>query len=346
MAQAAHSRPTPCAQLLGPSITAHIEATYLDAADKIHALQFALSGGHVQAPWPVQPTTIAAPTAASLDAGPLAPPTPATVRTQRRAIAITGTVLLPVPQGPLVLTALHTVVGPPLQGEGMWTTSGLPHAGSSKMPAVARAFLRPDPARPYALATLLQFDMRVARLHIVAGTDQPGGPIGHRGPGSITAADIQTDHLLATFNGGFKYADGEYGLMSDGTTYVRPVWGVATIAVTRDGRVLMGNWGKDPRLTGANQSLIAWRQNGALLVDQGRVTPHTNDGAAWGISVMNTVYTWRSGIGVTRQGTLLYVGRQLTLGCYAGPDPPCSRRRDGHATGYQSILGTQLHLWP
>jgi hypothetical protein len=112
--------------------------------------------------------------------------------------------------------------------------------------------------------------------------------------------------LLAVFNGGFKYADGAYGLMSGGTVYVPPVWGAATIAVTRSGGVIMGAWGRDHRLTGANRNLVAWRQNAGLLIDHGRITARTQIGTDWGQSILDSTYTWRSGIGLTKHGTLLY----------------------------------------
>jgi hypothetical protein len=205
------------------------------------------------------------------------------------------------------LPAIPAPISPTLPGEGVWTTAGLPAAGPGAAPPLAKTFLRPDPARPYALATLLQADLRLARLHMVAGTDQPGGPVGHPGSGLIPAADTSGDRLLAVFNGGFKYADGAYGLMSGGVVYVRPVWGAATVAVTRSGGVFMGAWGKDHRLTTANRGLVAWRQNAGLLIDRGRITAQTQDGSAWGLSILNSAYTWRSGIGLTKRGTLLYV---------------------------------------
>ncbi len=209
---------------------------------------------------------------------------------------------------PMRLPPLSPLVTPALPGEGLWTTAGLPGPGSGARPPVAKAFIRPDAARPYALVTLLQVDLRVARLHVVAGTAQPGGPRGLAGPGVIPSVDWQGDRLLAAFNGGFKYADGAYGLMSGGTVYVPPVWGAATVALTSAGHVIMGAWGLDRRLTGANGGLTAWRQNGPLLIDHGRITPLTQDGGAWGLTILNHAYTWRSGIGLTRRGTLLYAG--------------------------------------
>jgi len=75
------------------------------------------------------------------------------------------------------LPAIPAIITPALPGEGIWTTAGLPgpRPGPGVLPPIAKAFIRPDAARPYALVTLLQVDLRVARLHIVAGTAQPGG---------------------------------------------------------------------------------------------------------------------------------------------------------------------------
>ncbi len=54
--------------------------------------------------------------------------------------------------------------------------------------------------------------------------------------------------------------------------------------------------------------LTAWRQHGALLIDHGRIASLTQDEAAWGLTILNRAYTWRSGIGLTRRGTLLAAG--------------------------------------
>lgn len=124
--------------------------------------------------------------------------------------------------------------------------------------------------------------------------------------------------MLATFNGGFKYADGEYGMMTNGVMYVPPQNGVATIAVTKEGKIILGAWGTDPRLTSTKHDLVAWRQNAALLINNGVINPLTSDGSAWGGTILNSAYTWRSGIGITAGGTLIYAAGDyltaLTLG--------------------------------
>ena len=280
--------------ILGPQATAQIESWYLNVVDAGQRLEYRLSGQKPTAPWTPATTS----------------PTPGSRHTLNGSAA-------PGP-APMPLPAMTPMIQPSLPGEGVWTTQGLPLAPSGKPPLVAKTFLRPDPARPYATVTLLQFDLRYVTLHMVAGTNQPGGPLHHYGSGVIPAADRQGNNLLAAFNGGFKYQDGQYGMMVNGTVYVPPQPGAATVALTKQGQVLMGAWGVTPELNSQNSDLAAWRQNASLLIDGGTLNPLTHDGAAWGGTVLNSVFTWRSGIGITAQGTLIYAAGNslsaLTLG--------------------------------
>lgn len=274
--------------ILGPRGTAQIEAWYLNAQDTGRRIQYHFFGTPTHAPWRTRAT--AAPSQAA--------------RQQR------------VESMPLV--SITPTIQPALAGEGVWNVDGMPVSAVSRVPLAAKTFLRPDPARPYAVVTLPQFDLRFDRLHMVAGTAQPGGPRHMYGSGVIPTANQQGNTLLAAFNGGFKYADGQYGMMVHGTTYVPPQQGAATIAVTREGQVLLGAWGKDPLLSAGNSDLVAWRQNAALLIDAGKINPLTGDGAAWGGTILNSTYTWRSGIGITRSGTLLYAaGNSLSAATLA-----------------------------
>ena len=260
--------------VLGPQATAQIEAWYLNLRDAGQQARYHLSGQQGSAPW------ANATPAAGLQ-----------------------------PHGgphPMSLPAIAPFIQPGLPGEGVWTTAGLPVPAPGQPSLVAKTFLRPDPVRPYALVTVLRFDLRYLTLHMVAGTKQPGGPRHMAGPGVIPQADRQGNQLVGAFNGGFKYSDGHYGMMVNGTVYVPPQPGAATIAVTKQNQVLLGAWGVDPALNASNQNLIAWRQNAALLINHGILNPLTGDGSAWGGTVLNSAYTWRSGIGITASGTLLY----------------------------------------
>ena len=265
--------------VLGPTITAQVESSYLGFSDATHQIQYHVSGSHVDAPWAVDRTT-SLPTAL--------------VPLKRLHLAS------------MRLDRLSPLVTPALSGEGVWLTQEAAPASYNYLPLDAKTFIRPDPSHPYAIVTLLQFDTRFSRLHMVAGTDEPGGPRGFNGPGVIPIRDQQANALLAAFNGGFKYADGQYGLKVNNTIYVPPQPHAATIAVTREGQIILGAWGVDPRLTSGNTDLMAWRQNASLLINNGTINPLTQDGAAWGGTILNRAYTWRSGIGLTTQGTLIY----------------------------------------
>ncbi len=269
--------------VIGPTATAQIESWYLSLTNMASQLQYQLSDKKVAAPWKVSP-------------GPTLPTPPP------KAVFM-----------PMQLTPMSPLISPGLPGEGSWTTLSQAPTPYSYLPLDARAFIRPDPAHPYAIVTLLQFDVRFTRLHIIGGTVEPGGPRGVHGPGRIPAADLQNNALLAAFNGGFKYADGQYGLMTNGIVYVPPQRGSATIAITKEGKIALGAWGVDPLLNSRNTDLLAWRQNAALLIDKGVINPLTHDGAAWGGTILNSAYTWRSAIGMMPDGSLIYAaGNALT----------------------------------
>lgn len=276
--------------VFGPTITAQIESWYLGLSDTTHQVQYHLSGQQVAAPWTEGSTPPNIPTA---------PPTKSTL-------------------APMPLTRIPPTVTPALAGEGVWLAQGTAPAPYNYLPLDAKTFIRPDLSHPYAIVTLLQFDERFFRLHMVAGTIEPGGPRGVYGPGVIPAPDQKGNALLAAFNGGFKYADGQYGLKTNGVIYVPPQPGAATLALTKKGQILLGSWGVHPLLNSANSDLVAWRQNASLLINNGVINPLTQDGAAWGGTILNRAYTWRSGIGITAHGTLIYAAGDaltaLTLG--------------------------------
>ncbi|HZO75659.1 MAG TPA: hypothetical protein VFB60_25865 [Ktedonobacteraceae bacterium] len=272
--------------VVGPTRTAQIESWFLGLSDAEQRLQAQISGQHVTAPWTISQAHPVASSAGRVASMPLEP--------------------------------IRPFFPSPLPGEGVWSTDGLPPPTAGLPPLVAKTFLRPDRTRPYGIVTLLQFDMRFLTLHMVAGTTQPGGPRGVPGPGVVAASDLKSNLLVAAFNGGFKYLDGKYGMGVHGTIYGPPQPGAATIAVTNEGQILLGAWGKDPRLTSGNADLAAWRQNGGLLIDHGTVNSLTDDGANWGGSILNRAYTWRSGLGLTASGSLIYAAGNalsaLTLG--------------------------------
>jgi len=190
----------------------------------------------------------------------------------------------------------------PASGEGVWTTSGLPRSSPNDM-LMAKTFIRPDKSRPYASVGVLLIDSRRVRLTVSGGTMDPGGDRGVKGPGTIPQ-DAQK-RLLVAWNGGFKGSHGGFGMVADGKTYRSLRDGLASLAVTRDGQIFMGEWGRT--LTWRDE-FVAVRQNAVLLVEAGEVSKRTAEGNdTWGYVNVNSAefITWRSAVGVTKDGNLL-----------------------------------------
>jgi hypothetical protein len=138
---------------------------------------------------------------------------------------------------------------------------------------------------------------------MVAGTAEPGGDRGVKGPGVIPKEDHAK--LLVAFNGGFKGPHGGYGMVANGKTYMPMRNGLATICVQKDGAIRMGQYGRDFTW---EDSFEACRQNVILLVDQGEVSKRTTEGNdTWGYVNVNSAefITWRSAVGVTKNGDLM-----------------------------------------
>jgi hypothetical protein len=95
-------------------------------------------------------------------------------------------------------------------------------------------------------------------------------------------------------------------MYADGKEY-RPLRnGLATVAVMKNGSIKLGEWGRD---LSWNDDIIAARQNAVLLVDHGEVSRRTTEGNdTWGYVEVNSAefITWRSAVGITKEGNLLY----------------------------------------
>lgn len=93
----------------------------------------------------------------------------------------------------------------------------------------------------------------------------------------------------------------------------RSAVGGASLVIYRNGDVTVGRWGRDVHMT---RDVIAVRQNLTLLVDGGRPVPGLDglDHSAWGATVGGVPAVWRSGLGVTRNGALVYaMGPELEI---------------------------------
>ena len=196
---------------------------------------------------------------------------------------------------------------PKAKGEGVWAPVG-PVIGGA--PSMEETFLHPDPQRPWATAYLVWINPAALRLHYVAGTQQPTSLSGIHGNGVLPTGPAAAS-VVAAFNSGFKsdtIYNGQqfkttFGAMVGGELYSPPVSGIATLAIYKNGHVALGAWGT-PSVPTAG--ILSYRQNLPLVVESGSLNPLINDPNAWGIVVGNSTYVWRSGIGITPRGDLVY----------------------------------------
>jgi len=215
-----------------------------------------------------------------------------------RNVALTGpTALEPFPETPTY------------PGEGEWHAAGRLVAGKA---AIYETLLVPPAGTKRAGIAWMNTNLLSARLY--SGSLSPGGgPFKYTAPVSPTAAST----LVAAFNGGFKMADAHGGYYTEGRI-IRPlVEGAASLVIYANGSITVGAWGSDVTMT---PSVVAVRQNLFPLVVNGMPTARatTRTWHVWGgtcpcgAKLHGVEHQWRSGLGVTANGFLVYVvGPQL-----------------------------------
>lgn len=191
-------------------------------------------------------------------------------------------------------------VSNPLPREGVWQTVGKRVEG---IPAVRVTYLRPDAVHTSLLAGVMWMDTKLLRARLVAGTQVPGGS-GSTGPADVGRSLYP--ELAATFNSGFLLRDANGGFYLNGRTAAPLQTGEASAVVYKDGSIDIGRWGTDVTMT---PQVEAVRQNLQPLVIHGAPAPGlaTDSFLKWGATLGNSVLVWRSGIGITSDGALLYV---------------------------------------
>jgi hypothetical protein len=214
-------------------------------------------------------------------------------------IGTPGTPPLPAPE------TLRPFPGTPAYpGDGAWQSAGRLVAGQ---PAVYETLLVPPGGTRRAGIAWMDTSLLSARLY--SGSMSPGG-----GPYKYTApvAPMAAGSLVAAFNGGFKMADAHGGYYTE-NRMIRPlVRGGASLVIYANGSVTVGAWGSDVTMT---SSVVAVRQNLFPLVVNGRPSERaaTRTWRVWGSTCPcgagqhGSEYQWRSGLGVTADGALIYV---------------------------------------
>jgi hypothetical protein len=189
------------------------------------------------------------------------------------------------------------VFATPLSGEGIWRGTGPVVRGR---PPVLLTTFRSEVAYPRIVAYVAWFDHTRTSVAWYPGRyEPPSAPV--RGPMSIPYGERW--RLLATFNGGFIYADGNNGSSIGGRRYEPLKDGLATMIAYRDGRVDVRTWHGGPV---AGPDIAFARQSLPLIVDHGRLNPALNDSSQWGFTLGDAVRVWRTGAGIDRHGNLIY----------------------------------------
>ena len=288
-------------KIFGDRAVAQLETFVYTTEDQIEQALYKLGLKRVDAPWVSATPIVVAET-------PIETTSPASVPNLTGATAATP--INPMHAEPTA-TAPPRVFTPPAitpftkrVDEGKWE----PYILDARGRAIAyRAFVYPDPLRPYVGVGIVAIDLVNARLGFVVGTEEPVSNAVITRTGKIPNGDFAPGKLFAVFNGGFKTQHGRYGAYAGGKELVPPREGMATVAVDKDGSLRIGQWG-DPGLV--RPDTVAWRQNGPPVVRNGSINPLTNDNSAsnWGANIDGAVAVWRSGMGLSQDGnTLFYV---------------------------------------
>jgi hypothetical protein len=210
-----------------------------------------------------------------------------------------GTAVLPVPATLRPFPGARTYAG-----EGVWQPAGRLVGGK---PAVYETLLVPpgDSKR----GGIAWMDTRLLSARLYSGSTSPGGgPYKYTAPVKPAAARS----LVAAFNGGFKMSDAHGGYYTEGRTIKPLARGGASLVIYANGSITVGAWGSDVTMT---PSVVAVRQNLFPLVAGGRPSALAST-PRWGVwggtcpcgaGLHGSEYQWRSGVGVTADGALVYV---------------------------------------
>jgi Phosphodiester glycosidase len=193
---------------------------------------------------------------------------------------------------------LKSLAGSPLPGEGQWRVLGM----AAGQPAIYGTYLRASSVYSSYVAGIALLNQNLLRFQLRPGSEDPG-------PGRWQAQPYippsTRSGLMATFNSGFKIAQSDGGFYLNGATSGTLTSGVASVVYYRDGHISVGVWGQTVRMT---PDVVGVRQNLHLIVSGGRIpgSVDTNVETSWGATLGGGYYVWRSGIGITADGQVVF----------------------------------------
>jgi len=190
--------------------------------------------------------------------------------------------------------------GQALPGEGVWKVA----VTVKGVPAVFKTYVRQSRTYSSYYAGIVSMDQRLLKFSLRPGTEDPG--YGNWG----APMDIPPGHrlgLVATFNSGFRINSSGGGFYLHGHYDHALVKGVATEVYYRNGTMKIGSWGYGGLHMGPQVAGV--RQNLKLIVAGGRVPASVDQKvlSSWGATLGGGYRVWRSGIGITADGRVIFV---------------------------------------
>jgi hypothetical protein len=166
---------------------------------------------------------------------------------------------------------------------------------------VYTAQFTPNPAVPAVRVYAAWMRTSATDLALYPGYKGPGASSLPRGPEMVPTSG--RSRLLATFNSGFYEFDSAAGFYVNHLLYFPMVRGLATVVRYSDGRVDVISWTGGPH---PPADVVMARQNLVLLVGGGKPTARAATDSLWGVTLHGTPAVWRTALGVTAQGDLVY----------------------------------------
>ena len=195
--------------------------------------------------------------------------------------------------------SLASLVTPSLPNEGKFKAVVTLHG----RPVVQVAYLRPDALHTSYLSAVVWMSGTHVRIEQHPGVSDPGRlPFWSTGP---SLRNSSATGLIAAFNGGFKIKDARGGFFDNGHTVGTLTPNAASLVVYANGETNIGAWGTEVMM---NPDVVSVRQNLQLLIENGRLAKNLDLAvrANWGTTVGASTNVWRSGIGITSSGDLVY----------------------------------------
>ncbi len=203
---------------------------------------------------------------------------------------------------------LKPFVSPPLAGEGVWQPQGRLIDGVAGLYTTS---IRPSSVYSSLVTGVAWMDPKLLSFTLFAGGQEPGqGPWQYMAPFTTT----QEASLVAAFNSGFRMQDARGGWYSEGRMAYPLVNGAASFVIYKNGTADVVSWTDGLKVP---SNVASVRQNLSMIVDGGKVNPAVYSGnfSDWGATVNNAVMVWRSAVGITKDGAIIYAsGDGLSVG--------------------------------